>query len=128
MDLVFHFYTGETITSIKKGSLIPSGNEALIYSTILGSIGGLLPLTTRHDQDFFLHLEMFIRQYDPSLIGREQLHFRSTFVPVKDVVDGDLCELYPLLKPETQRKIASELGRTVSEVIKKLEDARNKMI
>lgn len=130
LDLVFHFYTGETVTSIGKGTLVPGRpkDECLIYSTILGSIAALKPLTTIHDQDFFLHLEMFIRQYDPSLVGREQLHFRSTFVPVKDVIDGDLCELYPLLKPEIQRKIASELQRSVGEVIKKLEDVRNQMI
>ncbi|KAJ0975398.1 hypothetical protein J5N97_017363 [Dioscorea zingiberensis] len=47
---------------------------------------------------------------------------------VKDVIDGDLCEQYPTLPPDMQRKIADELDRTPGEILKKLEDVRNKII
>ena len=31
--------------------------------------------------------------------GRDQLGFRSYYFPVKDVIDGDLCETYTALDP-----------------------------
>jgi splicing factor 3B subunit 3 len=44
------------------------------------------------------------------------------------VIDGDLCEQYPSLPADMQRKIADELDRTPGEIMKKLEDIRNKII
>ena len=41
--------------------------------------------------------------------------------------DGDLCETYAALSAELQRKIADELDRTPSEILKKLEDVRQKI-
>jgi splicing factor 3B subunit 3 len=49
-------------------------------------------------------------------------------VCLQDVIDGDLCEQFPMLNAETQRKIAEELDRTPGEVLKKLEDIRNRII
>jgi splicing factor 3B subunit 3 len=40
------------------------------------------------------------------------------------VIDGDLCEQYPTIDYEKQRKIAEDLERTPAEVQKKLEDMR----
>lgn len=54
----------------------------------------MLPFTSREDVDFFVHLEMYLRQENPPLCGRDHLAFRSAYFPVKDVVDGDLCEQY----------------------------------
>jgi hypothetical protein len=47
---------------------------------------------------------------------------------LQDVIDGDLCEQYPTLTSELQRKIADELDRTPGEILKKLEDIRNRII
>ena len=44
--------------------------------------------------DFFLHLEMHLRQEHAPLCGRDHLAFRSAYFPVKDVIDGDLCEQF----------------------------------
>ena len=44
--------------------------------------------------DFFTHLEMHLRQENPPLAGRDHMSFRSAYYPVRDVVDGDLCEQY----------------------------------
>ena len=46
----------------------------------------------REDVDFFSHLEMFMRQENPPLSGRDHLAFRSAYAPVKNVLDGDLCD------------------------------------
>lgn len=47
---------------------------------------------------------------------------------MQDVIDGDLCEQYPTLPLESQRKIADELDRTPAEILKKLEEVRNKIV
>ena len=44
--------------------------------------------------DFFSHLEMHLRQEHPPLSGRDHMSYRSSYFPVKDVIDGDLCEQY----------------------------------
>lgn len=59
----------------------------------------MLPFTSREDVDFFVHLEMYLRQENPPLCGRDHLAFRSAYFPVKDVVDGDLCEQYAQVRP-----------------------------
>jgi hypothetical protein len=46
----------------------------------------------------------------------------------QDAIDGDLCEQYPTLPADMQRKIADELDRTPGEILKKLEDIRSKII
>lgn len=49
--------------------------------------------------DFFLHLEMHLRQDHPPLCGRDHLSYRSAYFPVKDVIDGDLCEQFAQVTP-----------------------------
>jgi len=54
--------------------------------------------------------------------------YRSYYFPVKDVVDGDLCEQFMSLLPDFQGKISQELDRTPAEVGKKLEELRNRIM
>ena len=86
--------------------------------------GVLAPFTSREDVDFFSHLEMHLRQEHPPLCGRDHMAYRSYYFPVKDVVDGDLCEQFSQLSADKQRAVAEELERTPGEVLKKLETAR----
>ena len=46
----------------------------------------------------------------------------------QDVIDGDLCEQFSSLPYEKQKLVASGLDRTVGEVVKKLEDTRNRLL
>lgn len=80
------------------------------------------------DKDFFLHLEMHMRQENPPLAGRDHMAYRSAYFPVREVVDGDLCSQYAALPPSKQQAIAAELDRTPGEVLKKLEERRNAII
>ena len=57
-----------------------------------------------------------------------QLAYRSSFMPVKDCIDGDLCEQFCKLPYATQKTIADELDRTPSEVQKKIEALRNRVV
>lgn len=128
VEEIVQFHVGDVVTCLQKASLIPGGGECIICGTVMGSLGAFLAFTSREDVDFFSHLEMHMRQEHPPLCGREHMAYRSAYFPVKDVIDGDLCEQYPTLPPDMQRKIADELDRTPGEILKKLEDIRNKII
>jgi len=125
---IMQYHVGETITSIQKCSLVPGFAEVILYSTIMGAIGIFLPFTSRESVEFFSHLEMHLRQETPPLCGRDHLAFRSYYFPVKDTIDGDLCEQYTTLAHESQKKIADELVSTPPEIAKKLEELRNRVM
>ncbi|KAK6116797.1 hypothetical protein DH2020_049427 [Rehmannia glutinosa] len=128
VEEIVQFHVGDVVTCLNKASLIPGGGECIIYGTVMGSLGAFLPFTSRDDVDFFSHLEMHMRQEHPPLCGRDHMAYRSSYFPVKDVIDGDLCEQFPTLPMDMQRKIADELDRTPGEILKKLEEIRNKII
>uniref|UniRef100_A0A6N2L2D1 RSE1/DDB1/CPSF1 C-terminal domain-containing protein n=1 Tax=Salix viminalis TaxID=40686 RepID=A0A6N2L2D1_SALVM len=86
------------------------GGECIMYGTVMGSVGALLPFTSRDDDDFFSHLEMHLRHDHQPL---------SAYFPVKDVIGGDLCEQFPTLPLDAQRKNADELDRTPGKILKK---------
>mmetsp|Transcript_8533 Transcript_8533/g.28705 ORF Transcript_8533/g.28705 Transcript_8533/m.28705 type:complete len:1198 (+) Transcript_8533:128-3721(+) len=118
------FYVGETVCALTKGALQPGGTELVLYGTLMGGIGALVPFSTKSEIEFFTHLEMHMRQEAPSLVGRDHMSFRSYYAPVKNVVDGDLCEQFGALSAEVQRRIAEDMDRTPSEILKKLEQVR----
>lgn len=65
-----------------------------------------------------------MRTQDISLVGRDHIAYRGYYVPIKGVVDGDLCESFSLLPYSKQQAIASDLDRSVGDVLKKLEQMR----
>ncbi|WAR13629.1 LOW QUALITY PROTEIN: SF3B3-like protein [Mya arenaria] len=125
-DVMVNFHIGEVVTSLQKATLIPGGSESLVYTTLSGGVGMLVPFTSHEDQDFFQHLEMYMRQEGPPLCGRDHLSYRSYYFPVKNVVDGDLCEMFNSMDVAKQKSVAEELDRTPAEVSKKLEDIRTR--
>ena len=112
--------------SLSKSALIPGGSDSLVYTTLSGSVGMLVPFTSMENHDFFQHLEMHLRGENPPLCGRDHLSYRSSYYPIKNVIDGDLCEQFNTLEPHKQKSIAEELDRTPAEVSKKLEDIRTR--
>lgn len=125
-EVVVNFHIGEIVTSLQKATLIPGGSESLVYTTLCGGIGMLVPFTSHEDHDFFQHLEMYMRSEHPPLCGRDHLSFRSYYFPVKNVIDGDLCEMFNSMDFSKQKGLADEIDRTPSEVSKKLEDIRTR--
>lgn len=118
-------YIGETVCALTKGALQPGGIEIIMYGTFMGGIGCLLPFSSRSEIEFFTHLEMHMRQEAPSIVGRDHMAFRSYYAPVKNVIDGDLCEQFGALPADVQRRIAEEMDRTPGEILKKLEQVRS---
>ncbi|KAL5021527.1 hypothetical protein ScPMuIL_000682 [Solemya velum] len=125
-DVIMNFHIGEVVTSLQKATLIPGGSESLVYTTLSGGIGMLVPFTSHEDHDFFQHLEMYMRTEHPPLCGRDHLSFRSYYFPIKNVIDGNLAEMFNSMEPSKQKNLAEELDRTPSEVSKKLEDIRTR--
>jgi splicing factor 3B subunit 3 len=83
VEEIVQFHIGDVVNSLQKASLIPGGGECIIYGTVMGSVGALLPFTSRDDVDFFSHLEMHLRQDHPPLCGRDHMAYRSAYFPVK---------------------------------------------
>ncbi|ODA80042.1 hypothetical protein RJ55_03000 [Drechmeria coniospora] len=126
LNLMCHFYTGDTPTSIAKTSLVVGGQSVLLWSGLMGTIGVFIPLVTREDADFFQTLEQHLRTDDPPLLGRDHLMYRGYYAPVKGVIDGDLCERYNLLPNDKKMMIAAELDRSVREIERKISDIRTR--
>ena len=122
--MLTHFHVGDIITSIHKVSLVAGGREVLLYTCLHGTIGILVPFASKEDVDLVSTLEQHMRTERLSLVGRDHLAWRGYYVPVKAVVDGDLCEAFARLPGSKQSSIAVELDRTVGEVLKKLEQLR----
>ncbi|KAL1520024.1 hypothetical protein AB1Y20_023502 [Prymnesium parvum] len=122
------YHVGELVTSLQKVTLGAGHDEILLYTTILGGVGALLPFSSKDDLDLCQALEMHLRQDAPPLSGKDQLVFRSSYFPLKGIVDGDFCSVYNRLTPEEQRSIAEELDRTPAEVSKKLEELASRII
>uniref|UniRef100_A0A673M240 Splicing factor 3B subunit 3 n=1 Tax=Sinocyclocheilus rhinocerous TaxID=307959 RepID=A0A673M240_9TELE len=125
-EVIINYHIGETVLSLQKTTLIPGGSESLVYTTLSGGIGILVPFTSHEDHDFFQHLEIHMRSEFPPLCGRDHLSFRSYYFPVKNVIDGDLCEQFNSMDPHKQKSVSEELDRTPPEVSKKLEDIRTR--
>ncbi|XP_061297172.1 splicing factor 3B subunit 3-like isoform X4 [Pezoporus flaviventris] len=125
-EVIMNYHVGETVLSLQKTTLIPGGSESLVYTTLSGGIGILVPFTSHEDHDFFQHVEMHLRSEHPPLCGRDHLSFRSYYFPVKNVIDGDLCEQFNSMELNKQKNVAEELDRTPPEVSKKLEDIRTR--
>ena len=69
------------------------------------------------------------RNQSHSLVGRDHLSYRSYFMPVKNVIDGDLCEAFSRLPLERQKQIAAEIDdKTPGEILKELEEIRSRIL
>eukprot|EP00754_Rhynchopus_humris_P036374 Rhum_TRINITY_DN18509_c0_g1::Rhum_TRINITY_DN18509_c0_g1_i1::g.167541::m.167541/K12830/SF3B3, SAP130, RSE1; splicing factor 3B subunit 3 len=128
LAVVASFFVGSGITSIQTACLTTGGIETVLYTTMNGSIGCLVPITSRRDAHQLQLLEMLMRQESPPLCGRDHLAFRSYYSPQRCVTDGDLAETYAQLPYATQEAIAEELNKKPQELLKRLEELRNKVL
>lgn len=128
VDNVATFHIGEIVTSIQRTSLTLGRSECILYTTISGSIGALIPLEHKEDFEFFQTLEMHLRAEDPPLSGRDHLAYRSSYFPIRNIIDGDLCERYLAISPSQQQKIAEEMDRQAGEVCLLIDQMIEKII
>ncbi|KAF2138163.1 uncharacterized protein K452DRAFT_291209 [Aplosporella prunicola CBS 121167] len=127
LDLMAHFYTQDIATSLTKTSLVTGGRDLLLWSGLQGTLGIMIPFVSREDVEFFSSLEAQMRAEDAPLAGRDHLIYRGYYVPVKGVIDGDLCERFLRLPRDKKEMIAGELDRSVREVERKVGDMRTRV-
>ncbi|MCJ1394468.1 pre-mRNA-splicing factor rse1 [Xylographa bjoerkii] len=125
--LMCHYYPQDIPTSIQKTQLVAGGRDILVWTGLQGTLGIMVPFVSREDVDFFQTLEQHLRSEDGPLAGRDHLIYRSYYVPVKGVIDGDLCERYALLPNDKKQMIAGELDRSVREIERKISDMRTRV-
>ena len=128
MELLCQYYVGEVVTSMTRSALVAGGPESIIYVTVTGRIGALVPFGSRDDVDFYTQLEGALRTEAPRPTGRDPQSYRSYYAPVLHVIDGDLCSSFRTLSFETQTKVGEAVDRTIGELNKKLEDTRNALL
>jgi splicing factor 3B subunit 3 len=87
--LMCHFYPQDIPTSIQKTQLVAGGRDVLFWTGLQGTLGVFIPFVSREDVDFFQTLEQHLRSDDAPLAGRDHLIYRSYYVPVKGIIDGD---------------------------------------
>ncbi|KAL8927267.1 MAG: hypothetical protein Q9208_002443 [Pyrenodesmia sp. 3 TL-2023] len=127
LALMCHFYPQDIPTSIQKTQLVAGGRDILVWTGFQGTLGILVPFVSREDVDFFQTLEQHLRGEEAPLAGRDHLIYRSYYVPVKGMIDGDLCERYSLLSNDKKQMIAGELDRSVREIERKISDMRTRV-
>ncbi|KAJ2235397.1 pre-mRNA-splicing factor rse1 [Coemansia sp. RSA 1722] len=123
-NAVCEFHAGDIVTSISTCSLAAGSRPVIFYTTLMGALQAAIPLPSQSDVDFFQALELNIRKHSPPISGRDHLKHRSSYNPVKAVIDGDLCEQYNMLPDDTRELISDNLDRTQQDISKRLEDLR----
>ena len=129
LDVLAHYYVGEVVTALQRVALVPGGQEVVLYATVAGTVGALVPFSSRRSKNTFFLLEMEMRKEAGLHFKRDHIAYRSYYHPVKEVMDGDLCELFGGLPGPKQRAVATDvLDRTPGEVLKLLEDFKNSIL
>ncbi|KAJ2458803.1 pre-mRNA-splicing factor rse1 [Coemansia sp. RSA 2424] len=122
---VAEFHVGDIITSINVCELAPHARPVIMYTTLLGAVHVAVPMVSQSDVEFFVALESAMRRQLPSVSGRDHLAYRSSFMPVRSVVDGDLCESFYLFTHEQRESVSDLVDRTQQDIMKKMEDIRS---
>lgn len=127
VELRAHYFMQDIPISMQRTSLVAGGQELLFWAGLQGTLGILIPFLSREDVDFYAQLETLVRAEEPPLAGRDHLMYRGYYVPVKGVIDGDLCERYLRLSRDGKEKIAAEVERSVREVERKVQEMRTRV-
>ncbi|KAI5959067.1 RSE1 [Candida pseudojiufengensis] len=86
------FYIPDIITSFQIGKFMNTEEEKIIiYTSISGLIGFLIPLTLKSKIESLNNKQMELKKKD-NVVGKDHIKFRSYYNPIKNIIDGDLIE------------------------------------
>lgn len=118
LDLVAHYFSNDIPISIQRTVLISGGERVIFWAGLQGTLGALIPFSSRRQHKMFQQLELQLRSDDKPLSGRDHLAYRSYFTPVKSVIDGDLIERFLVLSRDKRESIVGQLtGSWTSEMV-----------
>lgn len=100
------------------------GDPGVVYTTMEGAVGAVIPLQIESDVQFVRSLETAMRKGWRSIVGRDHLSFRSSFYTASGIVDGDFCELFSAASIEQKEEWAKAVGRSINDITRKLEELR----
>jgi splicing factor 3B subunit 3 len=109
LDNVANYFANDIPISIQKTVLLSGGERIIFWAGLQGTLGALIPFTSRRQHKMFQQLELQLRSDDKPLSGRDHLAYRSYFNPVKSVIDGDLIERFLVLSRDKRESIAGQL-------------------
>ena len=115
-DMAASFHIGDPITGM---SLALSGH-CIIYATISGQLGAMIPFSTDADASIMKRLEIEMRKKQLSMCGRIHEQFRSYYTPLTNVIDGDLVRSFLDLKYNEQEEIAKAMKCTTFDISRQL--------
>jgi splicing factor 3B subunit 3 len=132
------FHIGDVVTVLERIAWAgEAGREAIWYTTISGSIGCFLPFPTKSlaaaAQTIEKALEATSLHTNPQhssispqidLLLRSHCAYRSSFSPVKSVIDGDLVERFLTLPEDQQHALAQSIDLNLTEIKSKIENLR----
>jgi splicing factor 3B subunit 3 len=114
LDVAAMFHVGDPIVALAVN------RDYLVFGTVAGQVGALVPLRTVGDFMRCRMLELELRRVVGQFCGRDHLMFRSYYAPLRNVVDGDLLMQYFELSERQQQAVADELKTTTFEIAKLL--------
>ncbi|KAJ6248470.1 splicing factor 3b subunit 3 [Anaeramoeba flamelloides] len=126
LDKIGYFHIGEMINSIQQIQF--GGSNLIFYSTILGTFGILIDITSNIQINFFSQLQMLLKKKIKTVSGNDNLDWRSYYFPHKGIIDGDFSELFFTLKEKDQLAIAEKMEIPLIEILKQLQNMRNKIL
>ncbi|KAF1837382.1 pre-mRNA-splicing factor rse1 [Decorospora gaudefroyi] len=109
LDLVAHYFTNDIPVSIQKTVLLSGGERVVFWAGLQGTLGALIPFSSRRQYKMFQQLELQLRSDDKPISGRDHLSFRSYYAPVKTTIDGDLIERFLVLSRDKRESIAGQI-------------------
>ncbi|KAH7080936.1 CPSF A subunit region-domain-containing protein [Paraphoma chrysanthemicola] len=109
LDNVANYFANDIPISIQKTVLLSGGERVIFWAGLQGTLGALIPFSSRRQHKMFQQLELQLRSDDKPLSGRDHLAYRSYFTPVKSMIDGDLIERFLILSRDKRESIAAQL-------------------
>jgi splicing factor 3B subunit 3 len=109
LDNMANYFANDIPISIQKTVLLSGGERIIVWAGLQGTLGALIPFSSRRQHKMFQQLELQLRTDDKAISGRDHLAFRSYFNPVKCIIDGDLIERFLILSRDKRESIAAQL-------------------
>ena len=125
MDVLSVTDVHSVVTSLMYFRLPPAQKPSLLYSTVGGAIGQIIPIPSLSVSQMAVRLQ---RRVEEVLNGNEPVEgsLVPSYVPTGlETLRRDLCSQYANLRESTQKRIQEECGMTDDEIRKLLWFHRN---